>query len=85
MSTVYVDLIFVPEPAVRKLIPARKRHQGWMWVARNADNQKRLARSSERYTNRSDALAAVEQLFGAATTVFKREAEQGNVLLRQGE
>lgn len=84
MSTVFVDLVFVPEPLTRKLIPARKRHQGWRWVARNADNQKVLARSSERYTNREDAFAAVRQLF-VTGTVFKREAELGNVLLRQGQ
>lgn len=85
MSTVFVDLVFVPESAARKLIPGRKRHQGWRWVAKNADNQRTLARSSERYTNREDCLAAVEQLFGPATTVFKREAEMGDVVLRQGQ
>lgn len=81
-ATVFVDLIYVPEPAARKLIPGRKRHQGWRWVAKNADNQKKLARSSERYTNRQDALDAVVQLFGTDTNVFKREAEKGNVTLR---
>lgn len=82
MSTVFVDLIFVPEPLTRKLIPVRKRHQGWRWVARNADNRKVLARSSERYTNASDARMAIDQLFGPKTNVYLREPEHGNVALR---
>lgn len=82
---VYIDLIQVPEPKARKLIPGRTRWQGWRWVARNAGNQKILARSSERYTNRQDALDAIVALFGSETVVYKREAEMGNALLRHPE
>jgi hypothetical protein len=85
VSTIFVDLIFVPESAARKLIPGRKRHQGWRWVAKNADNRKVLARSSERYTNASDARMAIDQLFGPNTNVYLREPEHGNVPLRMAQ
>lgn len=91
MSTVYVDLIEV-KPRKQRAGEGIDTYQlyldhfqPWRWVAKNAANHKKLARSSERYFNREDALAAAEQLFSAATTVFKREAEMGNVLLRQGQ
>lgn len=83
MSTVYVDLIEVPEPAARKLIPGRPRWQPFRWVAKNADNRSVLARSSERYTNRQDCLNAIHQLFGDTTNVYLREPEKGNYPLRR--
>lgn len=72
--TVYVDLV-----------EAKFGRQKWRWVARNAGNQKILARSSERYHNRQDCLDAIHQLFGEETVVYKREGEKGNVLLRHPE
>lgn len=92
MSTVFVDLIEM-KPRKQRDDESNEDYsayietsfQPWRWVAKNAGNQKKLARSSERYFNREDALAAAEQVFSAATTVFKREAEMGNVLLRQGQ
>ena len=76
-ATVYVDL----KQAPLSKLPGRP--QRWYWVARNAGNQKKLARSSERYTNRQDCLNAIRQLFGDATDVFLREAEKGNYPLRR--
>lgn len=58
------------------------RPQRWYWVAKSAGNQKKLARSSERYTNRGDCLYVTAQLFGPATNVYLREAEHGNQTLR---
>jgi len=56
--------------------------QAWRWRALNALNGRVMAQGGEAYTNRTDCEAAVTQLFGDATTVYLREAEQGNVLLR---
>lgn len=67
------------------LVKAKYGRQKWRWVALNAGNQKILARSSERYFNRGDCLAAIEQLFGEGSIVYKREAEVGNQLLRHPE
>lgn len=75
---VYVDI----KQALSSIIPGR-RQQRWHWVAKSAGNQRVLARSSERYTNRGDALYAVALLFSSASTVYLREAEHGNQLLRQ--
>lgn len=59
------------------------RQQRWHWTAKSAGNQRVLARSSEKYTNRDDCVHAIELLFAATSTVFLREAEVGNRLLRQ--
>lgn len=59
-----------------------KRPQRWYWVALNANNMRRMARSSETYTNRKDCIAAIWQLFGDSTTVYLRQHELGNVNLR---
>lgn len=74
----YVDI----KQAPLSKLPGRQ--QRWYWIAKSAGNQKRLARSSERYTNRGDCVNAVWLLFHASTTVFQREAEHGNLLLRRG-
>lgn len=74
---VYVDLICTP--VVRRRL---SRPQKWRWIAKNAGNHKILARSSESYTNVSDALDAIDQLFGAQTDVWLRQPGEGNQLLR---
>jgi hypothetical protein len=38
---IYVDLINVPEPKSRKLIPGRTRWQPWRVVVLSGDNQRR--------------------------------------------
>lgn len=58
------------------------RPQRWYWVALNANNFKRMARSSENYTNEQDCIAATLQLFGDGTNVYLRQHELGNVPLR---
>lgn len=96
--TIFVDLIEVQRltfdeyvvrypsrglDASERYLRYKHNFQPWRWVARNAGNEEQMARSSERYFNRTDALDAIEQLFGSGTTVFKREAEHGNVVLRR--
>jgi hypothetical protein len=73
-------LIFVDIKRSRTRFPGRP--QRWFWVALNGNNFRRLARSSENYTNRQDCLDALKQLFGSDANVYKREAEVGNVCLR---
>lgn len=65
------------------LVQAGFGRQRWRWVARNAGNQKILARSSERYTNESDCRKAIDQVFGPNVNVFLRQPERGNVALRR--
>jgi uncharacterized protein YegP (UPF0339 family) len=69
---IYVDL-------VKSKVP---RKQPWRWVAKSAGNQKKLATSGESYSNRQDALNAAALVFGDNSTVYLREAEQGNQILR---
>lgn len=79
---IYVDIKRAP---LSKLIPGwglPGRPQRWYWVAKSADNQRKLARATERYTNREDCVHAAWLLFSSSTTVYQREAEQGNVALR---
>ena len=79
MPVIYVDV-----KQSRRLWPLA-RPQRWYWVALNANNFRRLARSSETYTNYGDLLAAIEEVFGGQTVVYRREAEKGNVLVRHPE
>ncbi len=74
-------LIYVDIKQSARRWPLR-RPQKWFWVALSGDNFHQLARSSEAYTNRSDCLKAVRILFGPDSNVYRREDEQGNVLLR---
>lgn len=78
---IYIDLEYSP-PKLK--IPGR-RPQPWRLVARSAGNHEVIAVSSEKYTNKADAVAAAELLFNDTTTVFLRQAEHGNRLLRQGK
>jgi uncharacterized protein YegP (UPF0339 family) len=73
---VFVDLY---QSRPRKLFG---RAQTWRWKALNGNNFRVLAASSEAYTNRSDAVDAIEQLFGATSNVYLRQTEHGNQLLR---
>jgi hypothetical protein len=79
-----MNLIYVDVKQSRRRWPL-KRPQRFYWVALNGNNMRRLARSSETYTNRQDALDAVTELFGTESNVYKREAEMGNQLLRLAE
>jgi hypothetical protein len=74
-------LIYVDLKKSRRLWP-RKRPQRWFWVAKNGGNQKRLARSTETYTNKADCIEAIYALFGDGSNVYLRQAEIGNVNLR---
>lgn len=78
---IYVDLY--QGPAVNSIKALfRARPQRWRWRAINGDNGRVLGISSEAYTNRGDALAAVKQLFGSNSDVYLRGSDQGNELLR---
>lgn len=76
-SLILVDLY--QTPVLPRLL---RRPQCWRWRALNGNNFHVLAVSSEAYTNRSDAVAAIAQVFGPASTVYRREAGAGNELLR---
>lgn len=76
---VYVDLFQAPK---NLLATVTARPQRWRWRAINGDNGRVLGISSEAYTNRGDALAAVKQLFGSYSDVYLRGSDQGNELLR---
>lgn len=75
---VFVDIFKTNPPRYR----SKARRQPWRWNALSAGNFEILA-SGEAYTNRSDALAAIQLLFGAGSNVYLRQAELGNVLLRR--
>ena len=62
---VIVTLAHTPRPESSK---PEARWQPWNWRA-TAGNGEVLAVSSERYTNRGDAIKAITLLFGPATTV----------------
>lgn len=47
-----------------------KRPQRWYWTATRNGNNKTLARSSEMYTNETDAVTAAELLFGQQTDIL---------------
>lgn len=80
---IYVDLVNVPEPKVRKLIPGRTRWQPWRVVILSGDNMRRLFRGSERWTNKQDALDAIALVFGSRSNVYLRQSGVGNQLLRR--
>jgi uncharacterized protein YegP (UPF0339 family) len=61
------------------------RPQRYRWVARNGYNHETLAVSSEAYTNRSDCLHAIRQLFGTNSNTYLREPEQGDLTLRHAQ
>lgn len=80
---VFVDLINTPEPKLRKLIPGRTRWQPWSAMISSAGNHEDLFKSTESWTNRSDAVNAIRLAFTNGSNVYLRQAELGNVLLRR--
>ena len=60
-----------------------KRPQRWYWVLKSADNNEPLAVSSENYTNKQDCIDAAFLVHSAGSTVYFRQSEHGNVLMRQ--
>lgn len=77
--TIYIDLFQAPK---NLLAAVTARPQRWRFRAINGNNSRVLAISSEAYTNRADALAAINQLFGAGSNVYLRSGSGGNQLLR---
>lgn len=67
---IHVNLVYKRKPTLRV-----KRHQPWRFFVKSGDNWKTLAISSERYTNKQDALDAIELLFGPDTVVSLRESK----------
>lgn len=59
-----------------------KRAQKWSWTASNGGNNRVLARSSEHYTNKADALAAIQALFGNTSNVFLGRHDNDKTVLR---
>lgn len=61
------------------------RFQPWRFIAKSGDNQKKLARSSERYFQEDKARHAIDLLWGPESIIYRRQAEHGDVLLRHPE
>lgn len=59
-----------------------RRAQTWRWRAISGRNGRILANSADAYTNRSDAVSAIQQLFGSNSDVYQRQAETGDLMLR---
>lgn len=72
-----VELIHTP----RSVFNVRSRTQPWRWRARAA-NGRVLAVSSEAYTNKGDAVAAIWSLFGWESHVTLEESGADLVCLR---
>ena len=62
--------IYIRESHAVSLL-GRKRKQPWYWVLRNSNN-KIMAVSSERYTNRQDCIDAAKLVNGSSVTVYLR-------------
>lgn len=77
--TVIVELHYRQRP---DSWPDGRRWQPWSWIAKNAGNGERMARSTESYTNRSDCVEAIAQLFGFGRVVVLREAQKDDVVVR---
>jgi uncharacterized protein YegP (UPF0339 family) len=73
------DLIWVDIYQGKRLL-----RQSWRWRVVNAGNGRVMGHGGEAYTNKADCITAVTQLFGDSATVWLREPEQQNVLLRRG-
>ena len=80
MRLIYVDV------KKRRFVAKTVRGQGYYWVAKG-ENGKRMSRSYM-FTNKGDCYDSIDMHFGGDksgdVTVFRREAERGNVLVRQG-
>lgn len=61
--TVFVELIH----------GTTKGHERWRWRAKNANNNKIIATSGEKYHNRQDCLDTITQVFGTNTDVYLTE------------
>lgn len=74
---VFID-VYQSKPRNR---PNVTRPQTWRWRAISEGNGKKLA-SGEAYTNLADLLDTVVLLFGDNSTVYLRQPEQGDRVLR---
>jgi uncharacterized protein YegP (UPF0339 family) len=85
MSEEFAPVIFVDVYQSRQRYAAKLagRPQTWRWRALSEGNRKKLASSGEAYINLADCLHAIELLFGTTATVFLRQHEKGNQLLRR--
>lgn len=64
---------------------SRQGRQAWRWRAVNYGNKRKMASGGEAYTNKSDCLDAVTDLFSAGTTVHLVEMVSGSQeVLRDG-
>lgn len=77
---VYVDIYQAMKTTAPDSPGGRPQH--WRWRATNGNNHRVLAVSSEAYTNESDCLDAIQELFSNGTDVYLRQTEQGDQQLR---
>lgn len=76
-TTVVVELM----KNTPRRIPGR-RPQPWRWLVRAAANWFTIEKSSEAYSNRGDAISAIELVHSPDTTVILREHGQPDRTLR---
>lgn len=82
MSDVFLPVYYVDIKQSRTVWPL-KRAQKWYWAVLSSGSFKRMGRSWM-FTNEQDCIDSATSLFGAASTVFLRQSEKGNQLLRRG-
>lgn len=75
-SVYYVDI------KQSKTVWPLKRPQKWYWVVLSEGNFKRMGKSWM-FTNEQDCIDSAVSLFGSSSTVFLRQHEKGNELLRR--
>lgn len=83
-NLVFYDLKYTPEPEARKeaMGPERTRWQPWSVLILSGGNFEALFESTEHYTNRSDAIHAIDLVARPGANVYRREHEHGDVELR---
>lgn len=80
MTTPTIPLLYIDIKETTGKWP-KKRAQKFYFVVLSAGNFKALAKS-ETYTNRSDCVAAARLVGSEQTSVFLRQVEQGDEVLR---
>jgi hypothetical protein len=85
MTEVFPPIIFIDVYRGKQRVAAKLagRPQVWRWRAISEGNGRKMATSGEAFINLSDCLHSIELLFGTTATVFLRQEEQGNQLLRR--
>jgi uncharacterized protein YegP (UPF0339 family) len=81
MSETFPEVFYVDIKRSKKRFPL-KRPQQWYFVLLAAGNHEPVM-TSEMFTNHGDCVAAAEKYNGDTITVFLRQKEIGNLLVRR--